>query len=69
MDRNSLRKRVAELERAEIRRALEDAGGVKARAARALGLTERMLNYRMKKYGLEVTRTVESSGGDTYHTS
>ena len=34
---------VRRLEVREIRRALEAAGGVKAKAARALGITERML--------------------------
>ena len=61
MDESSLKRRVAELERAEIRKALQETAGVKARAARALGITERMLNYRLKKYGLEIIRTVEGA--------
>jgi transcriptional regulator with GAF, ATPase, and Fis domain len=32
--------------------ALKEAGGVKSRAARALGITERMLAYKMKAHGL-----------------
>ncbi len=32
--------------------ALRDSGGVKSRAARSLGITERMLAYKMKTYGL-----------------
>ncbi|MDI6698644.1 MAG: sigma-54 dependent transcriptional regulator [Candidatus Saccharicenans sp.] len=44
--------RVRELEIREIRRALEKSGGVKSRAARLLGITERMLSYKMKIYGL-----------------
>lgn len=48
----SLEERVRRLEIREIRRALEAAGGVKSRAARALGLTERILSYKMKAYSL-----------------
>lgn len=44
--------RVRDLEIREIRRALEKCGGVKSRAARMLGITERMLSYKMKIYGL-----------------
>lgn len=45
--------RVRRLEAREIKRALLEAGGVKARAARALGLTERVLAYKMKTIGLD----------------
>jgi two-component system NtrC family response regulator len=48
----SLEERVRRLEIREIRRALEASGGVKSRAARALGLTERILSYKMKAYNL-----------------
>lgn len=44
--------KVRELEIREIRRALEKSGGVKSRAARLLGITERMLSYKMKIYDL-----------------
>ena len=44
---------IEEIERREIRRALKEEGGVKARAARSLGLAERVLRYKVKKYGLE----------------
>ncbi|MGQ9801410.1 MAG: sigma-54-dependent transcriptional regulator [Candidatus Saccharicenans sp.] len=44
--------KVRELEIREIRRALEKSGGVKSRAARLLGITERMLSYKMKVYEL-----------------
>lgn len=44
--------KVRDLEIREIRRALEKAGGVKSRAAKLLGITERMLSYKMKIYGL-----------------
>jgi transcriptional regulator with PAS, ATPase and Fis domain len=48
-----LDEKVRRLEVREIRRALEAAGGVKAKAARALGITERMLGYKIKIYGLK----------------
>ena len=40
------------LERLRIERALKEAKGVKVRAAEILGITERMLRYKMEKYGL-----------------
>jgi len=48
----SLEERVRRLEVREIRKALEAAGGVKSRAARLLGITERMLAYKIKTYGI-----------------
>jgi two-component system NtrC family response regulator len=47
----SLEERVRRLEMEEIRRALDASGGVKSKAARALGITERMLSYKIKIYG------------------
>ena len=49
----SLPKQVEALEKVSIRRALEESGGVQSRAAKALGLTERNLRYKLKKYGLK----------------
>ena len=46
--KSSLSEKIRLLERKEIRRALKEHGGVKSRAARALGITERMLSYRIK---------------------
>ena len=45
--------KVRRLEIREIRMALRASSGVKSRAARALGITERMLAYKMKTYGLD----------------
>jgi two-component system NtrC family response regulator len=47
-----LTEKVRRLEVQEIKRALLEANGVKSRAARALGITERMLGYKMKIYNL-----------------
>jgi DNA-binding NtrC family response regulator len=48
---------VEEMERRAIRRALDQEGGVKVRAARALGLPERVLRYKMEKYGIDSTKS------------
>jgi two-component system NtrC family response regulator len=45
--------RVAAFERRLILDALEHAEGVQTRAARQLGMSERHLRYKLKKYGLE----------------
>ena len=43
---------VERLERSLILPALEEAGGVKSKAARALGITERMISYKMQNLGI-----------------
>lgn len=48
----SLRDKVKRIEIMEIKKALLETGGVKSKAARALGITERMLSYKMKTYNL-----------------
>jgi two-component system NtrC family response regulator len=50
---NALPDMVEALEREAIARALQDAGGNQSRAAAALGLTERHLRYKLKKYGMK----------------
>jgi len=47
---------VEEIERRAIRKALSEEGNVKARAARALGLPERVLRYKMQKYEIDPTK-------------
>jgi DNA-binding NtrC family response regulator len=49
---DSLLDKVRRLETQEIRQALRESGGVKSRAAKALGITERMLAYKIKTYGI-----------------
>lgn len=44
---------LADIERQAIESALERSGGVQTQAAEALGISERVLRYKMKKYGLE----------------
>ena len=48
----SLEEKVRRLEVREIRRALAESSGIKAQAARALGITERMLRYKIRIYGI-----------------
>ena len=49
---DSLTDEVRRLEIRKIQKALLEKNGVKSRAAKALGITERMLSYKMKTYGL-----------------
>jgi DNA-binding NtrC family response regulator len=49
----SLPEFVEEIERRAIRRALAEHGGVRARAARSLGLPERVLRYKLQLYGID----------------
>lgn len=55
---SSLKERVREIEREEIIKALEECNWVMARAARRLGITERMIGYKIRKYG------IKKEGGD-----
>lgn len=48
----SLKSEVLSLERERIERALSENGFVQHRAAKALGITPRQLNYRVKKYNI-----------------
>ena len=60
----SLKNRIEDFERYEITSALRDSNWVMARAARRLGITERMIGYKIKKYGIkkEVEVTGEGKG-------
>jgi two-component system NtrC family response regulator len=51
-DAGTFVERVSEFERRLILEALQAAGGVQTRAARQLGMSERHLRYKLKKYGL-----------------
>lgn len=48
----SLKNKIEFFERREIVRALDECGWVMAKAARKLGITERMIGYKIKKYGI-----------------
>jgi len=44
---------LADIERQAMESALERSGGVQTQAASSLGISERVLRYKLKKYGLE----------------
>ncbi|OGW58527.1 MAG: hypothetical protein A2Z09_02605 [Nitrospirae bacterium RBG_16_43_8] len=48
----SLKEKINEIEREEIINALKECEWVMARAARKLGITERMIGYKIKKYAI-----------------
>ncbi len=47
---SSLTDKVQEIEREEILNALKECSWVTSRAARRLGITERMIGYKVRKY-------------------
>lgn len=49
-----LKATIADVERRLIVEALESTGWVQARAAKMLGTTQRILGYKIRKYGIEV---------------
>ena len=51
---NTLNDKIQEMEREAILIALEECLWVQARAARKLGITERKIGYKIKKYGIEI---------------
>jgi Nif-specific regulatory protein len=50
----TLKDKIESLEKVAILEALEHCYGVQARAARKLGITERMIGYKIKKYGIKI---------------
>jgi len=50
--KSSLKDRVKEIGREEIINALRDCNWIMAKAARRLGITERMIGYKIRKYGI-----------------
>lgn len=49
---DSLKDKVKYLEKVEILHALDECNWIMAKAARMLGITERMMGYKMRKYGI-----------------
>lgn len=52
----SLKEKVVEIEKEAIVNALRECNWVMSKAARKLGITERMIRYKMKKYGIKRSR-------------
>ena len=61
----SLKEKINEIEREEIINALKECGWVMVRAARKLGITERMIGYKIKKYGIRRGRGEKSGFGSS----
>ncbi len=61
---NTLEEALANVERELILDALKDARGNMSRAARQLGITERMMGLRVRKYGIEPKRFRASARSD-----
>ena len=53
---NSLKKKIEALEKEELTKALLDCGHIQARAAKRLGITERMIGYKIKKYRIKTRK-------------
>jgi transcriptional regulator with GAF, ATPase, and Fis domain len=49
---DSLKDKISEIERQEIINALKECNWVMAKAAKKLGITERRISYKIKKYGI-----------------
>ena len=61
---SDLKHRIQEMEKEAILSALEECNWIMARAAKKLGITERMIGYKVKKYGI---RTKEVRWIDVRH--
>ena len=59
---HTLKDKIKEIERQEIVNALSECDGVMARAARRLGITERMIGYKIKKLGIRKIFEREGAG-------
>ena len=57
----SLKDRVKEIEKEEITNAMKECNWVMSRAARKLGITERMIGYRIKKYNIRKEEVAKHS--------
>ncbi len=61
---NTLKDKVKEMERKAIIDALSECNWVMAKAARQLGITERMIGYKIKKYEIRRGEGRRESGND-----
>jgi len=61
---DTLRDKIKKMEKEEIVSALRESNWVMARAAKRLGITDRMIGYKVKKYGIRVkeVKWIESNG-------
>ena len=59
---DSLREKVREIEKEEIINAMRECKWVMSRAAKKLGITERMIGYKIKKYNISKEVVRETAG-------
>lgn len=52
----SLSHQIEDLEKSAITSALRECGWVQSRAAERLGITERMIGYKIKKYKIKIEK-------------
>ncbi|RJQ15985.1 MAG: hypothetical protein C4560_10450 [Nitrospiraceae bacterium] len=60
---SSLKEQIRDIEKEEIIKALKGCDWVMAKAARQLGITERMIGYKIKKYGIRKEEVSEADRG------
>ncbi|MFC2156381.1 sigma-54-dependent transcriptional regulator [Acidobacteriota bacterium] len=53
---NTLTSKIRSMEIIEIKKALQSSHGIKSRAAKTLGITERMLSYKIKSYNITIPK-------------
>ena len=58
---SSLKNKIEAIERDAIIHALRECGWVQVRAAKVLGITERMIGYKIKKYNILTTKNPEKT--------
>ena len=63
---DTLTDKVRGIEKEEILNALRECNWVMSRAAKKLGITERMIGYKVKKYGLRIkeVRWIENNSNE-----
>jgi Nif-specific regulatory protein len=57
----SLTDKVQEIEKKEIVNAMAECNWVMSRAAKKLGITERMIGYKIKKYNIRKEEVIKNS--------
>lgn len=50
----TLKDKIRDIEKRAIIEAMGECGWIQARAAKRLGITERMIGYKIKKYGIRI---------------
>ncbi len=60
----TLTEKIRTMEKEEIIRALRDSDWVMAKAAKRLGISERMIGYKIRKYGLRTSEVRWNTGNE-----